>query len=92
MLRLTLEQKSNNARVVFDHVKITSLKNNLPIRVVTILTILFIQYCIIIGYNNVETKGHKSCRLGSNILGLSSVIIACISNKPLVTLFECAYY
>ena len=48
-------KKSNNARVVFDHVKITSLKNNLPIRVVTILTILFIQYRIIIGYNNVET-------------------------------------
>ena len=33
----------------------TSLKYNLPIRVVTILTILFIQYRIIIGYNNVET-------------------------------------
>ena len=33
----------------------TSLKYNLPIRVVTILTILFIQYCIMIGYNNVET-------------------------------------
>ena len=70
----------------------TSLKYNLPIRVVTILTILFIQYCIIIGYNNVETKGHKSCSPGSSILGLSSVIKPCISNKPRATLFECAYY
>ena len=51
-----LLKNSNNARVVFEHVKITSLKYNLPIRVVTILTILFIQYHIIIGYNNVETK------------------------------------
>ena len=48
-------KNSNNSCIVFEHVKITSLKYNLPIRVVTILTILFIQYCIIIGYNNVET-------------------------------------
>ena len=49
-----IEKNLNNARVVFEHVKMPSLKYNLPIKVVTILTILFIQYRII-GYNNVET-------------------------------------
>ena len=41
--------------IVFEHVRATSLKYNLPFGVVIILTILFIQYRIIIGYNNVET-------------------------------------
>ena len=50
-----IKKNSNNAHVVFEHVRDTSLKYNVPIGVVTILTILFIQYRIIIGYNNVET-------------------------------------
>ena len=50
-----IKKKSNNALIVFEHVRVTSLKYNVPIGVVTILTILFIQYRIIIGYNNVET-------------------------------------
>ena len=65
----------------------TSLKYNLPIRVVTILTILFIQYCIIIGYNNVETKGHKSCRHAELIKVATTRPLCSDTETPQVTHF-----
>ena len=79
-----IKKKSNNALIVFEHVRVTSLKYNVPIGVVIILTILFIQYRIIIDYNNVETWVQYS--------GAEFCHKTCISNKPHATLFECAYY